>query len=139
VELRIGRKVWIATAGALALGALGGLALVQAHTVKYDSAITDFTTSTIDGVGEFVAQVGAEKPNCVPNRDVRLIRDDGRKVMKSRKTNQSGVAVLRFRNGLKLDTYHLQLKKRNLGSSGHRHICSRDKTESTTYQFPDPD
>jgi len=136
MDLRQGKRFWGALATAFMLMGLGA-GLVLAHTSEYATLIEDYTTTEQTGPdpGGFKADIGSTKAACVPDRRVRVIRDNDSKVVKSDDTNDAGKARILFPQGLALGTYYLSVKRSVIERAAHKHICAKEETPPTMFQF----
>ena len=146
MELRIGRRFWIATAAAVAVGLGMGLAVVAAHEAKYESDVELTTTTSVGSTGAMAGTVSSEptKRGCEERRRVGIWRERAGhdKLVKSGRSNGEGEWFILFGEGLKLGDHYPKvdpLRLSRAGSNAHRHVCAGSEGQAYSLGFPDPD
>jgi hypothetical protein len=105
----------------IAVTLLAMSAAAQAHTVRFDSAVSiDYN----DSAGAFFGTVSSPRAGCIPRRLVTLYRDDegADTALGSDRTNQAGNWQLA--QGIAAGTpYYAKVARKDIGGAGHNHIC----------------
>ena len=120
----------------LATAIVGVLAVASgiagAHSVRFDDRVTIRTNPAFHG------RVVSQKPGCERQRRVQVFREetgpDG--LFASTRTDNSGRWEMLV-SQLTGDFY-AKIKRRNIGSGGHEHVCRRDRSKSVHVQAPPP-
>jgi hypothetical protein len=108
---------------ALAVLAVGA-GVASAHTTSFNSTVT------IDyDAGFFFGTVSSPKPGCVPNRLVKLFREEGNNdtFLGSDRTDQEG--DWEIASGISAGTpYYVKVTRKDIGGSAHDHVCKAAKS-----------
>ncbi len=111
---------------ALALG--GGVA--QAHNTTFETNVEFQAEYNASGVLGLAGQVSAQRAKCVPDRTVKVfavLQDGSRRLADIARTSDNGAfaAVGDFTGAVDALA---RVTRKNIGGSGHRHICAKAST-----------
>jgi hypothetical protein len=96
-----------------------GVGVAAAHTTSFNSTVTIDQSEFV-----FFGTVSSPRPGCVPNRLVKLFRRNPDTLVGSDTTGQDGNwEVAAFPENA---FYYAKVTRKNIGPSGHRHICRAD-------------
>jgi hypothetical protein len=109
--------------GALALG--GGVA--EAHNTTFPTSVEFQTDYTVNGQVGVAGQVSSPRAACVPNRTVKvfaIFQNGSRELVDIARTSENGAFAAIGDFGNAVDAL-AKVTRKNIGGSGHRHICGR--------------
>jgi hypothetical protein len=121
---------------ALTLAIAGALTVAPgtaaAHTVRFDGRVTIRTNP------DFHGRVISEKPRCERQRRVLIYREEsGPDGLFARTRTGSDGRWQRLVTQLTGDFY-AKIRRKDIGSGGHDHICRGDRSPSVHVQAPPP-
>ena len=131
----MGRKFWITSAIAGVVLAFGA-PTATAHETSYDTQI-EFDESTSNaGFFTFTGRLESSKDQCLPKRTIKFfavedqgtinLNDDVRTLLDKDSTSANGAFYLEGDSPAGTDYWVVRLEKKNIGPSGHKHICEAD-------------
>ena len=133
------KRTWsIASAFAVAVLMLGA-ATAHAHKTSFETEVRIDAVYYSGPTVTVAGYVSSLKAECVPNRTVQLIAaenlntpdqsDDRRTVVDTDRTSLNGAYRVRGDRPPGTDYTYVRVTQKNIGSSGHRHICQADTND----------
>jgi hypothetical protein len=114
----------LSAVGALALG--GGVA--EAHNTTFQTSVEFQEVYVVNGQLGLAGQVSSARAQCVPNRTVKvfaIFENGSRELLDIARTSDNGAFAGVGRPSDEIDDALAKVRRKNIGGSGHRHICGK--------------